>query len=96
MAFPQRRVPLPTAEIPRNPDIMGGWPCVDGTRIPAMTIAAQLRAEIPDDQIFHHDPGLPYDGIEAVRHWAQVNGISLDPGATDDPFDTNDADPLPD
>ena len=96
MAFPQRRVPLLPAEITRNPDIMGGWPCVSGTRIPAMTIVWQLRAEMPDGEIFQHYPGLPSDGIGVVRRWAEANGISLAPDATDDPFDGDDDGPLPD
>jgi uncharacterized protein (DUF433 family) len=86
MAFPQRRVPLLPAEVTSNPDIIGGWPCVSGTRIPAMTIVAELRAGTSELDIFDGYPSLPVDGIDAVRKWAEDNGISLDPGATDDPF----------
>ena len=86
MAFPKRQVPLLPAEVTSNPDIMGGWPCVSGTRIPAMTIVAELRAGLEEAEIFDGYPSLPVDGIEAVRRWAQDNGISLDADARDDPF----------
>jgi uncharacterized protein (DUF433 family) len=94
MAFPQRRMPLLPAKITRKPEIMGGWPCLDGTRIPAMTIVAEIRAGTHRDEFFEHYPSLPPDGIEAVRHWAEVNGISLAHDATDNPFEDDD-DPFP-
>lgn len=86
MAFAQRRVPLIRAQITRNPDIMGGWPCVSGTRIPAMTIVAEIRAGTPELAVFAGYPSLPMDGIDVVREWASSNGISLASDATDDPF----------
>ena len=46
-----------------------------------MTIAAELRAGASPEEIFHHYPSLPIDGIEAVRLWAAENRISLDPEA---------------
>jgi uncharacterized protein (DUF433 family) len=58
---------------------MGGMPCVLGTRVPAMTIVAEIRGGSTRDEIFHHYPSLPLDGIKAVRHWAAENGISLEP-----------------
>lgn len=86
MAFPKRRIPLLPAEIRSNPDIMGGWPCVGGTRIPAMTIVAEIRGGSTESEIFDGYPSLPVDGIEAVRKWAEDNGISLEPDATDNRF----------
>jgi uncharacterized protein (DUF433 family) len=67
------------AEVASNPDIMGGMPCVRGTRVPAMTIVAEIRGGSTREEIFHHYPSLPLDGIEAVRHWAEELGVSLDP-----------------
>ena len=86
MAFPKRTLNYIPAEITSNPDIMGGMPCVSGTRVPAMTIVAELRGGMSDFEIFDGYPSLPVDGIEAVRRWAQDNGISFDPDARDDPF----------
>jgi len=86
MAFPKRTLNYIPAEITENPDILGGEPCVSGTRVPAMTIVAELREGASDLDIFDGYPSLPVDGIEAVRRWAQDNGISLGPDARDDPF----------
>lgn len=82
MAFPKRKFNYIPAEITSHSNILGGEPCVDGTRIPAMTIIAEIRAGLLDQEIFDGYPGLPFDGIDAVRAWAEANGISLEsPGA---------------
>jgi len=86
MAFPERRYPLIPAEVTSNPDIMGGWPCIAGTRVPAMQVVIEIRGGATDSEIFDNYPSVPVDGIEAVREWAKANGISLDPNATDNPF----------
>ena len=44
-----------------------------------MTIVAEIRGGAAREEIFHHYPSLPLDGIEAVRHWAEARGISLEP-----------------
>jgi uncharacterized protein (DUF433 family) len=82
MVLTKARPVLP-AEVHSNPDIMGGMPCVRGTRVPAMTIVAELRAGSSRMDIFHHYPSLPIDGIEAVERWARENGVSLEPQSTD-------------
>ncbi|MEJ1161821.1 DUF433 domain-containing protein [Prosthecomicrobium sp. N25] len=79
MAFPRARYPQLPAEIVSNPEIMGGRPCIAGTRIPADAIVAQIRAGLADADIFRHYPGLPVDGIEVVRTWALDQGLSLTP-----------------
>ena len=78
MPIPRAKPVLP-AEVAANPDILGGMPCVRGTRVPAMTIVSEIRGGSIREEIFHHYPSLPLDGIEAVRHWAEEQGISLDP-----------------
>jgi len=78
MPLSKARPALP-AEVTSNPDILGGMPCVRGTRVPAMTIVAEIRGGSPREEIFHHYPSLPIDGIEAVRQWAEEQGISLEP-----------------
>lgn len=86
MAFARRRRPLIPAEVTSNPDVLGGAPCVSGTRIPALNIVAALRdgASLGDLQLDY--PSLPVDGIEAVKAWAHQEGISLSPDAP--PFET--------
>ncbi len=76
MALAKAKPALP-AEVHSNPDILGGMPCVRGTRVPAMTIVAYIRDGYSDFDIFRDYPSLPIDGIDAVRHWATENGISL-------------------
>ena len=78
MAFPRRKLDREPARIESDPEITGGWPCVSGTRVPAMTIGAEIRGGTPVREIFSHYPSLPPDGIEAVRRWAELEGIPLD------------------
>lgn len=78
-----KRRPIFPAEVTSNPDIMGGMPCLRGTRVPAMTIVAEIRGGSTREEIFHHYPSLPLDGIEAVRRWAEAQGISLEPEAVE-------------
>lgn len=78
MAIPKTK-PMFPSEVTSNPDIMGGMPCVWGTRVPAATVIAELRAGSSDEEIFFHYPSLPLDGINAVRRWAGEQGISIEP-----------------
>jgi len=79
MAFPRKERNYIRAEVVSNVSILTGEPCVSGTRVPAMTIVEELRAGEPLASIFSHYPSLPFDGVEAVRAWAETNGISLEP-----------------
>lgn len=72
------RRPSPSEVVVRD-DILGGTPCVSGTRVPAMTIVAEIRAGASMTDIFDGYPSLPVDGIEAVRRWAAAEGVSLEP-----------------
>jgi uncharacterized protein (DUF433 family) len=67
------REPRPV-EVTSDPEIMGGWPCVSGTRIPAETILACILAGDDDRRIVRAYPSMPLGGIEAVRQWARVQG----------------------
>jgi uncharacterized protein (DUF433 family) len=77
MAFLRRERAYIPAEVVANPSILGGEPCVSGTRVPAMTIVAELREGRKDSAIFVDYPSLPFDGIDAVRLWAKKNAVSL-------------------
>ncbi len=57
-----------------DPEIMGGWPCVAGTRIPAETILACIIDGEDDRQIVRSYPSMPLGGIAAVRDWARAQG----------------------
>ena len=60
------------AEVVRDPTVMSGDPVVRGTRVPAETIVAYLRAGYSAQEIFADYPSLPVDGIDAVIRWAEA------------------------
>jgi uncharacterized protein (DUF433 family) len=60
------------AEVVRDPTVMSGDPVVRGTRVPAETIVAYLRAGYSAQEIFADYPSLPVDGIDAVIGWAEA------------------------
>ena len=65
-----RKNPAVASKVVSDPSIMSGEPVVRGTRIPAMTIVAYLRAGRTNREIFEDYPTLPVDGIDAVIGWA--------------------------
>jgi uncharacterized protein (DUF433 family) len=67
------RQPRPV-EVVSDPEIMGGWPRVSGTRIPAETILACIVAGDDDRRIVRAYPSMPIGGMEAVRDWARALG----------------------
>lgn len=58
------------AEVVSDPAVLGGIPVVRGTRVPAATVMAYLRAGRSVVEIYEDYPSLPKDGIEACRRWA--------------------------
>jgi len=60
------------AEVISDPTVMSGDPVVKGTRVPAETIVAYLRAGHSPVEIFEDYPSLPIDGIDAVIRWAEA------------------------
>ena len=66
-----RKPPAVPAEVVRDPTVMSGEPVVRGTRVPAETIVAYLRAGRTNVEIFEDYPTLPIDGIDAVVRWAE-------------------------
>jgi uncharacterized protein (DUF433 family) len=69
MTIRRARVPQPV-QIVSNPEIMGGMPCVDGTRVPADTILTYLKSGSSAEAIFHDYPSLPKGAVKAVKRWA--------------------------
>ena len=65
----RKSLPVP-AEVVTDPSVMSGEPVVRGTRIPAETVLAYLKAGYSSREIFEDYPSLPLDGIEAVERWA--------------------------
>jgi uncharacterized protein (DUF433 family) len=68
---------MPRPEVVCTPGIMGGMPCISGTRIPAETLLLYLREGTSRFDIFVDYPSLPQGGIEAVVLWAAGQGIDV-------------------
>lgn len=62
-------------EVVSDPEILGGWPVIHGTRIPAETILIYLKEGAGDREIYTDYPSLPLGGIDAVRRWAVAQGL---------------------
>jgi uncharacterized protein (DUF433 family) len=68
----QQRPVAVVAQVVSDPSVMSGKPVVRGTRIPADTVLAYLRAGHSPLEIFEDYPTLPVDGIVAVIAWAEA------------------------
>lgn len=71
MVAARRPFPAVPAEIVNDPSVMSGDAVVRGTRVPAETILAYLRAGRSKREIFEDYPTLPLDGVDAVVRWAE-------------------------
>ncbi len=52
-----------------NQRVLSGTPVVDGTRVPAENVLAEIRAGKAPFEIFRHYPSLPPDALDAVVEW---------------------------
>lgn len=52
--------------------ILGGMPVVEGTRVPADNVLAELKAGKGLMEVFRHYPSLPVDGIDACIAWEKA------------------------
>jgi len=52
-----------------NRRILGGTPVVEGTRVPADNVLAEVRDGTDKFEIFRTYPSLPLDGVEACLAW---------------------------
>jgi uncharacterized protein (DUF433 family) len=66
--------PLPHVEITCDREIMGGMPCIAGTRVPAETILACINGGDSRARIYRAYPYLPLGAYEAVVAWAAHEG----------------------
>lgn len=57
------------SRIVTNAGILGGMPVVEGTRVPAGNVMAEVLSGTSKAEIFRHYPSLPSDGIEACIEW---------------------------
>lgn len=56
--------------ITRTPGLMGGNPCVDGTRVTVATVLDEVFAGTFDDEIHRRYPTLPEGSVDACMRWA--------------------------
>ena len=73
--MPARSRPRMPAQVVSDQSVLGGTPVVRGTRVPAETILAYLRAGRSPQQIFEDYPSLPVDGIGAVIAWGELHRL---------------------
>lgn len=60
-----------------DPEILGGNPVVEGTRVPVENVLAAVHAGQSRFTIFRHYPSLPPDGIDACINWEASKSTSL-------------------
>jgi uncharacterized protein (DUF433 family) len=60
---------LTIERVSADPEIMGGAPCVAGTRIPVATIIGRLAEGSPAEEILSDYPQLNPDDLHACLLW---------------------------
>ena len=56
------------------PDVLGGVPCVSGTRVPAVAILTLVRAGVPHEDIIY-EYKLPIDAVDASLQWEKTGCV---------------------
>lgn len=72
-AGPRAMTTIAKTKIISDEHILGGTPVVDGTRVPADNVLAEVRAGKSRMEVFRHYPSLPVDGIEACIEWEKAS-----------------------
>lgn len=62
-------------EVICTPGVMGGLPCVGGTRVLAETVRMYLLAGEGKREVYRDYPYLPVGAVEAVIRWCQASGL---------------------
>ena len=52
-----------------DPEILGGEPCFNGTRVPLETVIDNIAAGITTERILRNYPSLAQEHIDAVLRW---------------------------
>ncbi len=60
---------LKFSRVVSDPEILGGNPVVEGTRVTVENVLAAVHAGQSRFTIFRHYPSLPPDGIDACIDW---------------------------
>lgn len=75
MATTREKEPPARARVVKTAGVMGGMPCLEGTRVPAETIRQYLIDGYSAAEIYEDYPYLPVGAIEAVIAWARQAGL---------------------
>jgi len=67
---PDDEPPEERPRVSRTPGLMGGVPCVDGTRVTVATVLAEVFAGTFDEEIHRRYPTLPEGSVDACMRWA--------------------------
>lgn len=57
-----------------DPGILGGEPCITGTRVPARLIAELVRDGMPSDSIAYFYPSVSADAAQDAAAWSVEAG----------------------
>ncbi|MGH6944935.1 MAG: DUF433 domain-containing protein, partial [Geminicoccaceae bacterium] len=60
-----------------NPEIMGGKPCIKGTRIPVDLIRENLGEGMSEGELVEAYPGLTTDDVRAAEAWARADASAV-------------------
>ena len=52
-----------------DPEILGGEPCFNGTRVPLETVVDNLAGGHSVQEILENYPSLTHEHLQAVLHW---------------------------
>lgn len=77
MGYEERIAAFPKVAVTSKPHVMGGTPCIDGTRVPAETLLACINANMAVAEIYNSYPWLPMRAVEAIVEWAEQNGRDI-------------------
>lgn len=69
------RIAAANTQVVSTPGIMGGLPCISGTRVLAETIRQYLIHGDSKRTIYEDYPYLPPGAVEAVIRWCEETGL---------------------
>ena len=75
---PREQFAIPGVRV--DPEIMGGTPCVEGTRIPVFVILEMLEGGSTSEEIYRNFPRITRpEQIDAARRYGELHPARLHP-----------------
>lgn len=69
------RIAAANTQVVCTPGIMGGLPCISGTRVLAETVRQYLLEGDDGEELYQDYPYLPPGAVEAVIQWCKETGL---------------------